>query len=155
MKKLLRPLAAARHEAGTAVVEFALVLPVLLILLFGIIDFARALNYQNDLTHLANEGARWAVVNHNPSSSGTLQAYIAAQADTPELKNGSTSVTTPANVQICFPNTSDTIGNPVQVKAKASFKVLPFISGVTIPLSGTSTMRLEQDRSDYAADGPC
>ena len=50
-------------EAGTAVVEFALIVPLLLLIVFGILDFGRALNYLNDSTQLARAGARWAIVN--------------------------------------------------------------------------------------------
>ena len=79
------------EERGVALVEFALVLPILLVLLFGMLDFGRAFNYWIDSTHLANEGARWAVVNKNPASAGTLQAYIRDQADTNELRSGGTA----------------------------------------------------------------
>jgi Flp pilus assembly protein TadG len=43
-------------------VEFALLLPVLLLVLFGIIDFGRALNAQITLTQAAREGARLAAL---------------------------------------------------------------------------------------------
>ena len=76
------------EERGVALVEFALVVPLLLVLLFGMLDFGHTFNYWIDATHLANEGARWAVVNKNPASSGTLQEYIQQQADTHELRNG-------------------------------------------------------------------
>ena len=50
-------------ESGVALVEMALVLPVLLVLVFGMVDFARAMNYWVDGTHLANVTARYAAVN--------------------------------------------------------------------------------------------
>ena len=39
-------------------VEFAIIAPLLLLLVFGIIEFGRAYNAQNSLTHAAREGAR-------------------------------------------------------------------------------------------------
>ncbi|HET8614524.1 MAG TPA: TadE/TadG family type IV pilus assembly protein [Actinomycetales bacterium] len=45
-------------HAGAVAVEFALVLPVLLMLVFGIIDFGRAYNAKISLTQAAREGAR-------------------------------------------------------------------------------------------------
>lgn len=48
----------AGSERGVAAVEFALVLPLLLLILFGIIDFGRALNAQITITQAAREGAR-------------------------------------------------------------------------------------------------
>ncbi|MFI7600242.1 TadE family protein [Actinoplanes sp. NPDC049681] len=53
-----RPAAPAPGDHGAAAVEMALVLPLLLLLLFGIIDFGRALNAQITLTEAAREGAR-------------------------------------------------------------------------------------------------
>ena len=58
-----------RSERGTAVVEFALVAPLLFLIVFGIVDFGRALNYYNDLTQLAGQGARAAAVNRNPDGT--------------------------------------------------------------------------------------
>jgi Flp pilus assembly protein TadG len=45
-------------ERGAAAAEFALLMPILLLLLFGIIDFGRMLNAQITLTQAAREGAR-------------------------------------------------------------------------------------------------
>jgi len=45
-------------DRGAVAVEFALVLPLLLILIFGIIDFGRMLNAKITLTEAAREGAR-------------------------------------------------------------------------------------------------
>src|SRR3954470_13820041 len=113
-----------RQEDGVALVEFALVAPLLLVILFGMLDFGRIFNYWIDATHLANEGARWAVVNKNPATSGTLQAYIQQQADSGELKNGgSASVPSPLQVCITFPNGA-AVGNPVTVTATVSYNWL-------------------------------
>src|SRR5262249_5462823 len=112
----------AQEERGVALVEFALVAPLLLVLLFAILDFGRTFNYWIDATHLANEGARWAVVNKNPASSGTLQAYLVQQADTDELRNGgSSAVPSPLQVCISFPSGASTVGNPVEVTASVQY----------------------------------
>ena len=47
-----------RGDRGAAAVETALLLPVLLLIIFGIIDFGRMLNAQITLTEAAREGAR-------------------------------------------------------------------------------------------------
>src|SRR5919108_5201087 len=76
------------RERGAALVEFVLVLPLVLLLLFGMIDFGKAFNYWNDETHLANEAARYAVVNQNPLGGSSLEAAVKNDADSGELKNG-------------------------------------------------------------------
>lgn len=49
-----------RSMRGVAIVELALVLPVLLILVLGVIDFARAIQFNNILVHMTREGANLA-----------------------------------------------------------------------------------------------
>jgi TadE-like protein len=153
-----------RDERGVALVEFVLVLPLLLVILFAMLDFGRVFNYWIDATHLANEGARFAAVNKNPNAGGTLQAYIQQQADTDELRNGgSSSVPDPLQICIDFPNGA-TVGEPVRVTATATYNWLPFLSsdlsldffGHKLPLAsvvtGSSTMRLEALPTNYAAE---
>lgn len=57
-----------RLDRGAAAVEFALVLPVLLLVIFGIIDFGRMLNAQLQVSEAAREGARAASVITGSSS---------------------------------------------------------------------------------------
>src|SRR5712691_10515823 len=49
-------------DRGAAAVEFALLLPILLLIVFGIIDFGRAYNAQVTLTQAAREGVRLAAL---------------------------------------------------------------------------------------------
>jgi Flp pilus assembly protein TadG len=147
----------ARSEDGVALVEFALLLPVLALLLFGMLDFGKAFNYWIDETHLANEGARWAVVNKNPSSSGTtLQEYIRDQATTPELKNGGTpSVASPLQVCIEFPAGTSNVGDPVKVTVETTYRwmgiIADRISITETAIAGAATMRLEAQPTNYGA----
>jgi Flp pilus assembly protein TadG len=64
----------ASRDRGAAAVEFALLLPLLLFLVFGIIDFGRALNAQITLTQAAREGARLAALGESNVVSGTQAA---------------------------------------------------------------------------------
>lgn len=52
-----------QRDRGATAVEFALLLPVLLLVVFGIVDFGRALNAQITLTQAAREGARLTALN--------------------------------------------------------------------------------------------
>jgi Flp pilus assembly protein TadG len=140
-------------QKGTSLVEFALILPVLALILFGLLDFAKAFNYWNDQTHLAAEGARWAVVNSNPGS-GTLQQYLQQQADTSELRGL-------AVVCVAFPTNPDTgtsmrVGDPVTVTVRSRYTWIPFVSSraglsPTTTITGSATMRLEAPPTNYSA----
>jgi Flp pilus assembly protein TadG len=155
-----RSLAPSSHllgnEAGVALTEFALVLPLLLALVLGMLDFGKAFNYWIDETHLANEAARWAAVNQNPGG-GTLQDYIQQQATTQELRNGGTaSVVDPASVCIGFPSGTSRVGDPVNVTVTATYNWLPFLAdrlggATSTTIAGSATMRLEAVPTNYGA----
>ena len=64
-------------DSGAAAVEFALVMPVLFLLLFGIIDFGRAYNMQISLTQAAREGVRVAALGGtNTEATDRAQAAL-------------------------------------------------------------------------------
>jgi Flp pilus assembly protein TadG len=92
MSRLRPARRSGRREEGAAAVEFALLLPILLLILFGIIDFGRALNMQIQLTEAAREGVRPLALGTtgNPTSatqnaalplSGVGVAYTACPAN--------------------------------------------------------------------------
>jgi Flp pilus assembly protein TadG len=144
-------------DSGQALAEFALVLPVLLVLLLAMIDFGKAFNYWINATHITAEGARYAVVNRkpDPGSALTLQQQLQGQA-TAELHNGgTTAVATPAQVCIEFPNGTSNAGDPVLVRMRFTYHWLPFLgSRIAIAQSSvntTATMRLETAPTNYAA----
>jgi hypothetical protein len=70
------------REHGQSLVEFALVLPIFLVLFFAVIDFGSAIFTYNSLTNAAREGARLAVVNQDEDS---IIARAKAQVSIAEL----------------------------------------------------------------------
>ena len=129
-------------------------LPVLVLILFGMIDLGRAFNYWNDATHLTAEGARYAVVNRkpDPGSALSLQAQIRNQADTAELRNGGTpSVGSAAQVCIDFPNGTSNVGDPVRVRMTFTYTWLPLIGEPATPIASTTVMRLEATPTNFTA----
>jgi hypothetical protein len=73
-------------DRGAAAVEAALVLPLLLLLVFGIIDFGRMLNAQIRVTEAAREGARALSLNANATGRvdtvmGGLTGYTVNDTD--------------------------------------------------------------------------
>jgi hypothetical protein len=61
-----------RNDRGQALVEFALVAPILILLVLGMVDFARAWNAYQVITDAAREAARIAVID-NPA---TMEADV-------------------------------------------------------------------------------
>ena len=75
-----------QSEKGQAIVEFALIMPILIILLFGVVFFAMAFNLQMVLNAAAREGARtWASGRANTSPCG---ATFTPVCDPDEGNNG-------------------------------------------------------------------
>jgi Flp pilus assembly protein TadG len=155
-----------RDQRGFALVEFALVLPLLLLLLLGMVEFGRAINYWIDETHLANEAARFASVNRNPGTApATLQEYIRSQATTEELRDGDdadpSGVPTTGRARVCieFPASGTSggpnVGDPVEVTVTATFNWLPFVGNAlgdtSTQITGRATMRLEARPTNVAA----
>jgi len=136
--------ARARQEHGQAVVEFVLLLPILLLLVFGIVQFGMALNSANDETHLANEVARYAAVNENPSPEA-LQKWAKSQADSGALVG--------QLVCISFPKGTSNIGDPVEVKVTGTMNWLPILKleAASTVVEGKADMRLEAAPTNYTA----
>jgi Flp pilus assembly protein TadG len=147
-----------RDETGIALVEFALVLPVLALVLLGALDLGKAYNYWIDETHLAHEGARFAAVNKNPDpNQPNLLAALRMQADTPELRDGNTaSVPNPLRVCVYLPD-GPAVGNRVRVEVTSTYRFMSFITGklgiTQKAVRADSTMRLE--RMPSFGDGDC
>ena len=146
----------ARREDGQATVEFAIVIPLLLLLVVGIFEFGKAFNYWIDLNHLSNEGARWAAVdkvppydgkpgNANPGCSD-IEDYLLSQMNTGDLKSKVTAANITINVD--SPSGQPQVGDPVTVSIKApGYKIASLGEAInlgTVTLGSKSTMRLEQ-----------
>lgn len=151
----------AQSERGVIAVELALVLPILLLLLFAIIDFARAYNYLNDSNHIAASGARMAAIDNNPvGPAQSLQTWMNTQGDTNELRNGSDQVTQAITSCLHFPTNAATgtagkVGDPVRAVVTSKFKLLPIIGVGTITLRGKAIMRIERLPTKWTPDVSC
>ena len=107
-----------RGQRSQALIEFALVSPVLLLLLFGVIDIGRAIFYYDTLNHAAREGARVAIraSNQLPTNSDVLNAVNAQMQGVPVTapcpQGPVTGATPPANsawLYITEPNPPGTV----------------------------------------------
>lgn len=109
--RTLRTLSAIRRFRSDAtagpIVEFAVVVPVLLLLLFGIVDFARAFAQRNNLVSAVREGARFAATQDLPCDADTQTAvrnrvlqYFSSTGDAaPATINVNTTGTCPRSVE--------------------------------------------------------
>ncbi|WP_087873936.1 TadE/TadG family type IV pilus assembly protein [Arthrobacter globiformis] len=70
-----------KNENGAAAVEFALILPVLLLILIGIIEFSLAFNAQLSLNQAAREGARYMAIHDDTVEAATAAGNAAGRLD--------------------------------------------------------------------------
>jgi hypothetical protein len=135
------------EQGGQALVEFALVLPLILLVVFGVLKMGIAATSWSDETHLASEAARYAVVNKCPAcGAATINDWILTQADTGDLKNNGT-------VTITFTDTTPPnhcAGNAVQVTISYPYTLLdmPLLPKFTHQITATSTQRIEKSWGD-------
>jgi hypothetical protein len=132
-------------ESGVVAIEFALTLPLILLVLFAIIEFGQVFNNLNDVNQIAANGARLAAVDTDPPGTDSLQVYLEKQADTQRLKD---------HIDVCvqFPSgTPAKVGDPVKIVATSPYHLIPLLGGATLNLHGEATMRIERVPSTYTA----
>lgn len=125
---------------GNAVLEMVLVMPLLLLLAFGTVEFGHYFYVRSNLAGAAREGARAAIV---PSATNAdVVAAIAATMNACGLQgSGYTVSTSPANVG------SAAAGSPVSVTVECAWGdvgIRPLqLIGAARTLRGTAVMRKE------------
>jgi Flp pilus assembly protein TadG len=135
----------ADGETGSEMVEFALVLSILFMFLFGIMDLSRALYAYHFVANAAREGTRYAMVRGAtcksyptacPASANDVQSYlkkVPAGIDSSALTV--TTTWTPDNEP----------GDTVQVQVQYNFRfILPFLPKSSVLMTSTSQTVISQ-----------
>jgi Flp pilus assembly protein TadG len=149
-----RHIKSLRTENGQALVEFAFVIPLVLMFLFAIVDFGLALNQQNSDTNIANVAVREAAVVGTTTYAmcGTTTEYTLSTWASCE----STVMGGPTLSSVCVgdiatstapSSTTYTTGDPIEVKVSSQFSWLKIVtakvSNLSSGISGSATMRME------------
>jgi len=116
---------------GQSLVEFALLLPVLLLILLGVFDLGRVYNSYIVITNAARDGAYYGSM-HSTDTTGIVQRVIT------EAQGSGVNLTS-SNVTV---STSGGVGNPLQVTVQLDFSMLStFLLGrPTIHLTSRTEM---------------
>lgn len=122
------------NERGAVALEFALLLPVFLVMLFGIIEFGRMMYGREIVTNAAREGARAGIVARAPVTTKPSGGAITAIANgylTGTGINPADVTFTPFGAQSAYPAT-------LTVTAQYSYNFLipyiPAVVGIPNPL---------------------
>jgi Flp pilus assembly protein TadG len=137
-------------ERGTALMETALTLPLILLVSVGIFEFGRAYQMVQVLTNAAREGARVAVL--PGSSAENVKSRVIAYLESGQVPNASTAtVAVTPNTTISYGSGSAS-GSKVTVNYPFSFMVLNPVArlvvkgatvGAPITMSASAEMRNE------------
>lgn len=130
------------NERGAVAAEFALVLPVLLIILFGIIEFGMIMYGRELVTNAAREGARAGIVQGPPKRTGGEIIAIANNFLTGTGVN-------PADVT--FTSAGEGLTNPNTLTVTATYNynflvpVIPVLVGIPNPLVITTQVVMRHE----------
>jgi Flp pilus assembly protein TadG len=121
-----------RWEEGAAAVEAALILPILILAILGIIEFGTAFWQWNTMLLAVEQAGRYVMVNN--TSCGVACAETQMQS----VLSGASVCTTPAAGQVCV-SASTSAGTPstMTLTAAYSFNLLALFNPFTITSQGT------------------
>ena len=123
-----------RDEHGAGAVEFALIVPLLLVLVLGIAEFGHAFQVQGTLSAAAREGARVMALQNDPAA-----ARAAVRGATPTLDPAITDAQITISPAACPVNTAGT----TLVELTIDYP-MPFLTGFFgdgLDMTGTGVMR--------------
>jgi Flp pilus assembly protein TadG len=123
-----------RDEHGTSAVEFAFLVPMLLLLVLGIAEFGHAFQVQGTLSAAAREGARVMALQNDPAAARRAVRDAAPTLD-PAVADAQIAVT-----PVACPLTGTTTTN-VRVTVDYAMPFLTDFFGADIDLTGTGVMR--------------
>ena len=131
----------ANRETGVAAVEMALMMPILLLLVLGVMDFGLLMYQQQIVTNASREGARQGIVMASPRpTAGDITNVVNSYLTAAGLSPGSGSVTVTGAGGASGTNLSVSLVYPYQFIVLDNF--VPGLPG-TQNLNGNSTMGLE------------
>lgn len=123
-----------RNNRGQAIVELAILLPVLMLILMGILEFGRIFSAYMIISHASREGARTGSVG---GSDIEIIAAVQGTSPTLDLSNMTITISTPAgrdrgdpltvkidyDVDLMVPLLGNVVGDPVSMDAETTIRI--------------------------------
>lgn len=129
-----------QNARGQAVLEFALVLPILVLIVVGIADVSLAFFRLTSLSAAAREGVRWGIIRQCDDPTGANPNSIQYRA----VQAAPGSGITPGLVSISYPDGGAAAGDRIQVSVSTVYRPMnPVIDGFVVALTG-GTITLTQ-----------
>ncbi|KQQ20870.1 pilus assembly protein TadE [Rathayibacter sp. Leaf299] len=118
------------EDSGAVALEFALLLPILMVILVGIVEFSLLFTAQTTITNAAREGARSMALHNNPATARTAVKNAAFN-----LSPGLT------DAQITVSPTACTVGTLGTTTIRYQYHLMTGLFGDGITLTGKAAMR--------------
>ena len=132
------------NQRGVAAIEFALILPVLVLLLLGIIEFSLALYDKAVITNASREGARAGIVfSDPPMTDGEISSVVTSYCQNRMITFGSATQVTTTVLREGISSGDDLT---VRVRYQYQFLAVPkFVTGLAggVQLGAQTVMRME------------
>jgi Flp pilus assembly protein TadG len=122
-----------RDERGASAVEFAFIVPLLIVLVLGIAEFGHAFQVQGTLSAAAREGVRAMALQNDPALARDVVREAAASLD-PQITDAQIVITPAACPQLGG-------GTNVQLTIDYPMPFLTGFFGAGVDLTGTGVMR--------------
>lgn len=97
---------------GQSLVEFALIIPLVLLLVAGFLDLGRAIFYYSSISNMVREGARYAIIDPNP----TTGPYLENIKKINDKSFGIPDVNLTPTVLSCYPGPCSFLGQDLVVR---------------------------------------
>ena len=139
-----------RSSLGQSIAEFALVIPVVLLLLAGLFDLGRLVYAYNTVSEAARYGARLAIVNQSPTAIQTVAAQHGVALGIPVA-------CTSGNAGVCVGFSRSTSACIASVTVTYKFgAITPLVDQLVGPITvaSTSKMPIENESGGSACTGP-
>ena len=132
-----------RRTAGQSLVEFALIVPVFMLIAFGIFDFGLAFDSSLTISNAAREGARYGATYPDTTAITNRVKTVAGRLNDARL-TVTVSCKTSTGAACSGGMAGATTGTTVVVSVTYSYQMItPIVFGTTLPLSSTAQMRVE------------
>jgi hypothetical protein len=137
------PIRARASESGQAIIEFALIVPFVLVLVLVLFDGGLAVSHRIELQHAIREGGRYASLGHTVTE---------VKQKTVDESSGLLAL---SDVTVCYPNGTGNAGDPVRVQASYTYRFTAGSGELYDRLVGTSPPSIGMNpKTEFSLEAP-
>jgi Flp pilus assembly protein TadG len=129
-----------REQRGASAVEFALIVPLLVLLVLGIAEFGHAFQVQGTLSAAAREGVRAMALQNDPAAARAVVRNAASSLN-PGVTDAEIAIKVEGSTAQTCPTTTGAGSQSVRLTITYRMPFLTSMFGTAATLTGTGVMR--------------